>query len=224
MTSEWAELAADAGSPDLRNTYMEMKGMYKGSPKIFDSVMGGLSNALSFMAEPKLRDCFVDDKGADFALDVIADGQGPVIVSLIIPDELLDVLAALVRAFISAVRTAKKARPDAPAVNFPIDEAARMGSFGELAQMFAVDRSAGIIPYLFYQDDGQIARNLGKTGKDTLEANAALMTDLGGGHRDFETAQARADTAAQEIKRKVLFEGFDPVEGTLQRIRPVSLL
>lgn len=232
----WADLAADAGPADLRSIFAEIKEMYAGSPKIFDSVMGGLSNALSFMADPNLRDTFGDDLAADFSLDVIADGQGPVIVSLIIPDELLDVLAPLVRAFISAVRTAKKARPGAPPVHFLLDEAARLGRFGELAQMFAVDRSAGIIPYLFYQDDGQVVRNLGKTGKDTLEANAALMIDLGGGIRDFETAQARsqilgmqtvevddplvqarAASAAQELKRKVLLEGFDPVQAGLQR-------
>lgn len=233
--SEWTDLAVAAGSPDLRSTFMEMKEMYAGSPKTFDSVMGGLSNALSFMADPNLRECFVDDLAADFPLGVIADSSGPVIVSLVIPDELLDVLAALIRAFISAVRTAKKTRPDAPQVHFLIDEAARMGRFEELAQMFAVDRSAGIVPYLFYQDDGQITRNLGKTGKATMEANAAIMLDLGGGIRDYETAQARsrmlgmqtvevddplvqtrAASAAMEIKRKVLFECLDPIEAALQ--------
>ncbi len=47
----------------------------------------------------------------------------------------------------------------------------------------------GITPYAFYQDDGQITRNLGPTGKATIEANAALMIDLGGGIRDYETAR-----------------------------------
>ena len=232
---EMADHAQDRLPTDILATVAEMAKLEAETPKMFDSIMAGRSNALSFMADAQLQDSLVDDELADFALDVIAVGHGPVIVALILPDELLEVLAPVVRAFLSAVRTAKKKRPDAPQIHVLIDEAARMGRFGELAQMFAVDRSAGIVPYLFYQDDGQIIRNLGRTGKDTLEANAALMLDLGGGIRDFETAQARARmlgtrtvevddplvqaraaAARQELQRKVLLEGMDPVEAGMQ--------
>ncbi|QPH54674.1 type IV secretory system conjugative DNA transfer family protein [Pontivivens ytuae] len=226
------EQASDRLPPDVLATCAEMRAMYDDAARTFESVMAGLTNSLAFMADPNLQATLVDDSLADAPLSVIADPEpGPVIVSLILPDELLEVLAPMVRAFISAIRTAKKARPDAPPVHLLIDEAARMGRFEELAKMVAVDRAAGIVPWLFYQDDGQIARNLGPTGKATLEANAALMLDLGGGIRDYETARARSETLghrtlamadpltqtraraqAQELRRRLVLEGADPLE------------
>ncbi|WP_300016423.1 type IV secretory system conjugative DNA transfer family protein [uncultured Roseobacter sp.] len=233
----WADLATEAGTPDLRATFMEIKETYAGSPKLFDSIMGGLSNALSFMTDSHLRDTFVDDKAADFSLEVIT-GNRPVIVSFVIADDKLEPLAPLVRQFFSAIRTIKQRSPQARSVNLLIDEAARLGRFGELAEFFSIGRGYGLTPYVFYQDDGQILRNLGSTGKATLEANAAITLDLGGGIRDFETAKARslalgfqtiavddpliqkrAEVAAAEAWRKVMLEGGDPYEAGLQMRR-----
>ncbi|WP_291726975.1 type IV secretory system conjugative DNA transfer family protein [Leisingera sp. F5] len=228
----WADIAKDHGTLDLIATFAEMAEMYEASPKTFDSIVAGVSNALAFMTDPAIQATFVDDTAADFSLEVIADpGTGPVFVSLILPEEVLEPLAPLVRQFFSSVRTIKQRRPDAPPVNLLIDEAARLGRFGELADFFAIGRGAGLTPWVFYQDDGQIVRNLGPTGKATIEANAALMLDLGGGIRDYETARARSNalgyqtitvddpltqmrgqSAALELKRKVLLEGADPFE------------
>ncbi|WP_170401520.1 type IV secretory system conjugative DNA transfer family protein [Ruegeria arenilitoris] len=225
----WADLAFGNGPPDIAATFAEMANMYSGSPKTFDSILAGMSNALAFMTDPNLQDTFASNEAADFSLDVIAQSRGRVIVSFIIPDKLLGVLSPLVRQFISSVRLAKEARPDARPVYFQLDEAARLKRFEELAEMFAIGRSAGTVPIVYYQDDGQIARNLGPTGKRTIEANAAMMLDLGGGIRDFETAKARSEAlgyqtiavndpltqarghaAAAELKRQVMFEGGDP--------------
>ena len=233
--ASWADLASTRSSPDIVATFGEMKDMYGGSPKTFDSVMGGVSNALSFMATPAIRETFVSDVAADFALaDVIADTR-KTIISLIIPEELLEPLAPVVRQYFSAIRSIKQRMPSAPSVNFMIDEAARLGRFKELEELFAVGRGQGITPYAFYQDDGQITRNLGMTGKATIEANAALMIDLGGGIRDYETArnrsltlgnqtiqlddpliQSRADAQSREIMRQVHLEGADPMQAGLR--------
>ena len=148
------------------------------------------------------------------------------VVSLIIPEEVLPQVAPLVRQFFSSVRTIKQRCSGAKPINFMIDEAARLGRFPELAELFSIGRGQGVTPIVFYQDDGQITRNLGQTGRTTIEANAALMIDLGGGIRDFETAknrsqslgfqtihlddpltQNRAKNKAAEIERSVFLEG-----------------
>jgi type IV secretion system protein VirD4 len=228
-------MARDHSPHDIVATFGEMKDMYSGSPKTFDSVLGGVSNALSFMATPSIRETFVGDHAADFALEDVIAGHRKAIISLIIPEDMLEPLAPVVRQYFSAIRTIKQRKPDAPPINFMIDEAARLGRFKELEELFAVGRGQGITPYAFYQDDGQITRNLGATGKATIEANAALMIDLGGGIRDYETArnrslalghqtievddpliQARADAQGREIMRQVHLEGTDPVEAGLR--------
>ncbi|MEE9453115.1 MAG: type IV secretory system conjugative DNA transfer family protein [Paracoccaceae bacterium] len=232
----WADTAVQSGTPDLISTFAEMKDMYSGTPKTFDGIMGGISNALGIMVDPNLQDTFVDDRAADFSLDVILDqSDGPVIIVLAIPEELLEAVAPVVRTFFSSIRMIKQRSPQSPPVNLLIDEVARLGRFGELIDFFAIGRGAGLTPYVFYQDDGQIIRNLGPTGKTTIEANAALTLDLGGGIRDFETANARsqslgyqtisvddpliqkrAEVAAAEQWRQVMLEGADPYQAGLK--------
>lgn len=234
--SAWADLAKGRSPDDVVATFAEMKDMYSGSPKTFDSIMAGISNALAFMATPAAQETFTGDAAADFPLEaIVSAGARKSIVSLIVPEELLGALAPVVRQFFSSVRTIKQRCPEARPVNFLIDEAARLGRFGELAELFSIGRGQGITPYVFYQDDGQITRNLGPTGKSTIEANAALMIDLGGGIRDFETArnrslalghqtielddpliQTRAGAQGIEIMRQVHFEGADPFEAGLK--------
>lgn len=232
--SAWADLALEHSSADIIATFGEMKDMYAGSAKTFDSVMAGISNALSFMASPAAQETFVSNELADFPLEAMLRG-GKTIVSLIVPEELLEPLAPVVRQFFSAIRTVKQRTPSASPINFLIDEAARLGRFGELAELFSIGRGQGVTPYVFYQDDGQIARNLGPTGKATIEANAAIMIDLGGGIRDYETArnrslalgnqtievadqlvQTRAQSEAADIWRKVHLEDADPVQAGLR--------
>jgi type IV secretion system protein VirD4 len=211
-----------------------MKEMYAGSPKTFDSVMGGVSNAWTCMASPAAQATFVSDRAADFELEELLK-PGKKIVSLVIPEELLGPMAPLVRTFISSIRTLKARRPDAPPITFLIDEAARLGRFGELADLFAIGRGQGTTPVVFYQSDRQIELNLGTTGRGIIESNAALMLDLGGGIRDYETArnrslalgyqtvqvadplvQTRAESMAREIMRQVHLEAADPIEAGLR--------
>ena len=232
--SAWADLARDKSTPDIVSTFGEMKEMYAGSPKVFDSVMGGVSNAWTCMASPAAQATFVSDTAADFSLEELLK-PGKKIASLVISEELMRTLAPIVRSFVSSIRTLKSRRPDAPPITFLIDEAARLGRFEELADLFAIGRGQGTTPVVFYQSDRQIELNLGTTGRGIIEANAALMLDLGGGIRDYETArnrslslgyqtvqvadplvQTRADSRAAEIMRQVHLEGADPIEADLR--------
>lgn len=230
----WAEMAGKRVAPDVASTFREMKDMYGGSPKTFDSVMAGVRNALAFMGDPRLQETLVGDKHADFSPNVLTQG-GPVIVSMVVPEGSVEDLAPMLRAFISSVRRAKQDRPDAEPVWMLLDESSRLGAFEELKHIFSMGRGEGVTPIVFYQDDGQIERNLGRTGRTTLEANAAISIDLGGGIRDFETAQnrslalgyqtiavddplvqSRAETEARALKRDVFLGGADPIEAAMR--------
>jgi type IV secretion system protein VirD4 len=232
--SSWAELAKERSTPDIVSTFGEMKEMYAGSPKTFDSVMGGVSNAWTCMSSPAAQDTFVSDVAADFGLEELLR-PGKKIATLVISEELMGPMAPVVRTFVSSIRTLKARCPDAPPITFLIDEAARLGRFGELADLFAIGRGQGTTPVVFYQADRQIEENLGATGRGVIEANAALMLDLGGGIRDYETArnrslalgyqtaqvadpliQTRAESQASEIIRQVHLEGSDPIEAGLR--------
>jgi type IV secretion system protein VirD4 len=227
---DWASDAIAASPPDIESILSEMIDMNTGEAKTFDSVLSGITNALAFMADPALRECLVDDDEADFRLSDLVARDGQVFFSIMLPPELLAVYAPLVRLMLSCIRTVKQRAPEANPLLMVIDEAAALGPFKELADLPAIGRGPGLIPVLTYQDDGQIALNLGPHGATTLSANAGIELYLGGGIRDLTTAttvsrrlgnatitltdtltQARGDFARREAIRKVAFEGVDPI-------------
>ena len=217
------------GPPDLEAVFSEMNAMNAGEAKTFDSVMSGITNALAFMADPANRETFVDDHEADFSLDVLTKSDNPVVVFVIMPPELIAPNAPVIRQCFSTMRTVKQRAAGGKPVALVIDEAASLGAFPEIAEFYSIGRGFGIMPVTVYQDQGQIQHNLGKTGAQTLSANAALECYLGGGVRDLDTAQnlsrrlgnqtialddkltqESARHAKQQAMRKMLFEGADP--------------
>ena len=187
---ETAEVMSALGEGDLKITFDEMLDMAAESRRTFDSVMGGISNALAFMNDPRLQAALVRTNEADFTLDVLCENTGdPVFVFFVMPPEMTQQNAAVIRQFFSTLRTIKQTRPEAPTLNLVIDEAAQLGRFPEIAEFYSIGRGFGLCPVCVYQDIGQIRNNLGPTGAMTLSASADLEVYLGGGISDLETAR-----------------------------------
>ncbi|MCD1628102.1 type IV secretory system conjugative DNA transfer family protein [Seohaeicola saemankumensis] len=187
---EVAELMAAMGEPDLAVTYAEMREMRLESERTYQSVMGELSNRLSFMADRALQDAFVSGSEAEFSLDILCeDTRQPVFVFFVMPPELTEQNAPLIRQFFSSLRTIKQQRPSSPTLNLVIDEAAQLGRFPEIADFYSIGRGFGLCPVTVYQDLGQIRKNLGPTGAMTLSASSDLEVYLGGGISDLDTAR-----------------------------------
>lgn len=188
--SEVSSLMADLGEPDLRVTFAEMRNMAEDASRTFESVMAEITNALAFMNDPRLQETFVASAQADFSLDVLCESsRQSVFVFFVMPPEMTQQNAALIRQFFSTLRTLKQVRPEAPTLNLVIDEAAQLGAFPEIAEFYSIGRGFGLCPVCVYQDIGQIKKNLGPTGAMTLSASADLEVYLGGGISDLETAR-----------------------------------
>ena len=187
---DMAALMAELGEPDLRTAFAEMLEMADESRRTFDSVMSEITNGLAFMTDPRLQASFVGNYEADFSLDVLCEtSDRPVFVFFVMPPEMTEQNAPLIRQFFSTLRTLKQVRPDAPTLNLVIDEAAQLGRFPEIAEFYSIGRGFGLSPLAVYQDLGQIAKNLGPTGAMSLSASADLEVYLGGGISDLETAR-----------------------------------
>lgn len=227
---DWAADAVAASPPDIEATLSELIDMNTGEAKTFDSVMSGITVAFGFMSDPALRACLPGDEPGAVRLDALTSGEGQSFLSIILPPEFITIYAPLVRLMISCIGTVKQRAPHAAPMLMVIDEAARLGSFPELAELPAIGRGYGLVPVLTYQDDGQIALNLGPHGATTLSANAGIELYLGGGIRDLATAtalsrrlgnqtitlidpltRARGEFSRREALRQVMIEGADPV-------------
>lgn len=227
-----AEQMAACGSYDLGQTFAEMSSMMEQSQRTFDSVYAGMLNAISFIQDPNLQSNLLAKSEADFTLDVLCDlSNENIVVFFILPAELIQQNAALVRQLFSTMRILKQRAPHAPPVIMIIDEAGQLGRFKELEEFYSIGRGPGLVPVCFFQDRGQIAKNLGPTGAMTLSASSDVEMYLGGGVSDLQTAeyisrrlgnqtlilddpliQARAAKAKREAVHAMLFDGADPFQ------------
>lgn len=222
---EMAALMASLSEPDVRSTFNEIINMSFDAERTFQGVLGEMANGLSFMTDPALQKTFVGSAEADFSLEILCEASGrPVFVFFVMPPELIAQNAALVRTFFSTSRTIKQKRPQAPTLNFVIDEAAQLGPFPDVANFFEFGRGPGLCPIVAYQDIGQIAKNLGPTGAMTLSASADIEVYLGGGVSDLETAthlsrklgnqtlvldDQLTNERATRARREVIYDAFD---------------
>lgn len=169
---------------DVRRTAGEMIAKQQDSPREFGSIMGEIYASLSFLDDPVLRASLEEP---DFSLEAVCGSGPPTIVFLMIPAEYLHQSSACLRQFFTACMLYKSRNPGARRLLMLIDEAAQLGAFHALQQLYTYGRGIGIQPWTFWQDVGQIAHNFGPGGVDTFLASAQMRQFLGA--RDYQTAR-----------------------------------
>ncbi len=169
---------------DVRRTAGEMITKQQDSPREFGSVMGEIYASLSFLDDPTLRASL---ENPDFSLADVCNSSSPKIVFLMIPAEYLHQSAACLRQFFTACMLYKSRAPGSRRLLMLIDEAAQLGSFQALQQLYTYGRGIGIQPWTFWQDIGQISHNFGASGTDTFMASSQMRQFLG--TRDLNTAR-----------------------------------
>ena len=169
---------------DVRRTAGEMITKQQESTREFGSVMGEIYASLSFLDDPALRASL---ENPDFSLADVCNSSSPKIVFLMIPAEYLHQSAACLRQFFTACQLYKSRNPGSRRLLMLIDEAAQLGHFQTLQQLYTYGRGIGIQPWTFWQDIGQITHNFGASGTDTFMASAQMRQFLG--TRDYNTAR-----------------------------------
>lgn len=185
--TNWAtflEAMRTSAFEDVRRTAGEMITKQQDSPREFGSVMGEIYASLSFLDDPTLRASL---ENPDFSLADVCNSSSPKIVFLMIPAEYLHQSAACLRQFFTACILYKSRAPGSRRLLMLIDEAAQLGSFQALQQLYTYGRGIGIQPWTFWQDIGQISHNFGASGTDTFMASAQMRQFLG--TRDYNTAR-----------------------------------
>lgn len=184
---QWPDLLeamTNSAFDDVRRTAGEMIAKQQDSPREFGSIMGEIYAGLSFLDDPALRASVAQ---SDFSLEAICTSSRPSVVFLMIPAEYLHQCAPALRLFLTAVMLYKARKPSGKRLLMIIDEAAQLGAFHTLQQLYTYGRGIGIQPWTFWQDVGQIAHNFGPTGVDTFLGSSQMRQFLGA--RDYQTAR-----------------------------------
>lgn len=178
---------------DVRRTAGEMLAKQQDSPREFGSIVGEIYANLGFLDDPMLQASL---ERSDFSLSALCDGTRACKVFVIVPAEYLKIFAPLLRLFFTTTLLYKSRAPSAPRVTMVVDEAGQLGSFDALVQAYTYGRGAGVRPWAIFQDVGQIIRNFGAPGLQSLIGSAQMRQFFG--VRDFQTAQLIANMLGTE--------------------------
>lgn len=213
---------------DVRRTAGEILVKQQDSPREFGSIVGEIYANLGFLDDPMLQASL---ERSDFSLSTLCDRTRASKVFVIVPAEYLKIFAPLLRLFFTTTLLYKSRAPSAPRVTMVVDEAGQLGSFDALVQAYTYGRGAGVRPWAIFQDAGQIIRNFGAPGLQSLIGSAQMRQFFG--VRDFQTAQLVSnmlgtetleydDTKMQEAARRQkvqavqrLMSGEDPFAAML---------
>jgi len=123
--------------------------------------MGEIYASLSFLDDPILRASL---ENPDFSLEDVCNSSSPKIVFLMIPAEYLHQSAGCLRQFFTACMLYKSRAPGSRRLLMLIDEAAQLGAFQALQQLYTYGRGIGIQPWTFWQDKRQRTEYDGSRG------------------------------------------------------------
>lgn len=182
--ADFVEGMTQSAFDDVRRTAGEMLTKQQDSPREFGSIMGELYASLSVLDDPTLAGSLGN---ADFSLSSLCGSGRPVVVFLMLPAEYLHQCASVLRLFFSAAMLYKSRSPGSRRLVMLIDEAAQLGAFPVLQQLYTYGRGIGIRPWTFWQDVGQIITNFGPSGVPAFMGSSQMRQFFG--VRDIQTAQ-----------------------------------
>lgn len=181
---DFLEVMLKSSFDDVRRTAGEMLAKQQDSQREFGSIVGEIYANLGFLDDPMLQASL---ERSDFSLSALCDAARTSKVFVIVPAEYLKIFAPLLRLFFTTTLLYKSRAPSAPRVTMVVDEAGQLGSFDALVQAYTYGRGAGVRPWAIFQDAGQIVRNFGAPGLQSLIGSAQMRQFFG--VRDFQTAQ-----------------------------------
>ena len=224
----WLDFAfemSECSYPLARRVEEEIAASRENSGNGFQGILGELFKGLQCLSDPVLMDSVSPPFTASFADLCSADQRANFY--LIVPAEYLQIWSPILKAFFVTARRYKSQAPQAPRQTWIVDEAAQLGAFPLLTELFSIGAGMGVRPVAVYQSSYQMEAT-GRNARQIITSSAACRLYFG--VRDYESAQmisnmlgaqtleyddALAQSQAKLAKRQAvdaLLSGGDPFE------------
>ena len=222
--STWAdhlEFMFSCSVQSIRRTAGEMLTRQQDAPKEFSGVMGTIYGALAPLDDPRLREAL---SRADLSIRDLVTGRTPGTLYLNPPAEFVPQLSPILRVIYEVAMIFKGRAPEAPRLNFIVDEAGQMGPFNTIKRTATYGRGIGVRGRFYFQDPGQVKQNFGTDGLQSFMNSCQLRKFMP--PRDLATAELISrmlgyetlsynDTLAQnEARRRSKGAAFDFMFGS----------
>ncbi|WP_438729235.1 type IV secretory system conjugative DNA transfer family protein [Parasphingorhabdus sp. DH2-15] len=146
----------------------------------FQGILAEAKQALACLSDPMLRAALSPPFTASLA-DLC--GNQPYHFYIMAPAEYLQYWAPVIKAFFICARHYKAKAPGAPQQTWVIDEAAALGAFPMLTEMYTLGAGIGIRPWAIYQSPAQM-KATGKDAEIIIPSSAAVQCYYGIRHID----------------------------------------
>jgi type IV secretion system protein VirD4 len=188
------ELMGLCNNEDVKRVAGEMIYKRDQAGQEYSGIMGTIFKNLNFLKDPGLQEVLNGEP--DFSLSEICNEAKPVNISVVVPAEYLGAWSPFVRLIIGVAMLYKLRSPSSPRVLFLIDEAAQLGRFEMLEQAYTYGAGAGIRTWAIFQSIGQLVKNYGPAGAQTILECAGIRQCFG--VRDLSTAQTLSSMIGTE--------------------------
>ncbi|MEJ8561566.1 type IV secretory system conjugative DNA transfer family protein [Yoonia sp. GPGPB17] len=214
-----------SGIPECVSVEAEINEARSDTSGGFRGIIGELDAALGCLSDDRLREALsgpFDASPEDFCR-----GDQAYQVYLMVPEDMIEPWAPMVKVILASAKTLKRRSPDAPRQTWFIDEAGRLFGYSQIVRLFTDGAGIGVRPFIVLQDFLQ-ADQLMKGGAQLISSSAAVKIFFG--VRDDVTAkmvsnllgyqtlryddplvQHRAEREVLESVRSI-FSGADPFE------------
>lgn len=135
-------------------------------------ILGELFKSFACLSEPRLM--AMVSPPYDFSLGQLCGGDQAHHVYIIVPAENIEAWAPVIKVIFVAGMIYKSRAPQAPQQTWIIDEAAQLGSFPLLVQLFTYGAGIGIRPVALYQSTAQM-KATGANAETIIPSSAAVQ-------------------------------------------------
>ena len=153
----------------VRQTAQEILAKQQNAGGEFESILSTISNALQILGSPALH-MALSSPSTITPQDFCAS-ENISKLFLMIPAELVEACAPVIRCIFSALTIAQQRNP-MRRIHFLMDEAGQLGHFAALPRMFSYGRGSKARVTAIFQNIGQGLQHYGRDGFDTIFSNA----------------------------------------------------
>lgn len=202
--SYWAPYAAEMRASSLfevRALAEEIKNAQTDSSGGWRGILGELVAGFACLSDPVLRRSV--SPPFNFDLAELTSSTRKYQLYLMIPEDMVELWAPVMKSFLTTARTLKGRAPEAPRQTWIIDEAARFKNYCEISDLFTIGAGLGIRPWAIFQDISQM-NDLGPNAQRKIMSSAAAQIYFG--IRDKDSA-----THVSELLGEQTFSYDDPL-------------
>lgn len=171
----WKDIAFEMYRSDediIRDTEEQIASMREDRSGGFSGIIGELERSVACLSDPQLREAV----SGPFDMEV-ADLCNPdhfTQLYLVVPMEMVELWAPVLKSFFVAVMIEKGRRPTAPKILALLDEVGQLGRFPLVPKLFTYGAGIGVQPFAVFQNVKQM-NDLAPNAQDLILSSAALQ-------------------------------------------------